>query len=143
MSIAVVKTIRDAIIADAKAAWSLSKIHPRPPRTEQTSVPYAWVIATEVAQESVAVRSVEQTHVFEIGGRFAMVDDPQDAQITKADAMIARLMAATAGVPTPSYASVGMLPIVTNISFSDVDDPQEAAYEVVMTFTCLTHDNYA
>lgn len=135
VTLAIGKTIRNAIVQDCIDAWSVTKVHVGPPETEQTTLPYAVVWLQDVPMEWQTVKGVEQTYRFNVYGRFArpVAGNVEDEKITKADSLLAQLMAGA------TY-SGAYLPTVELVTFGDLDAAEPDAFEIGVVFSVRVND---
>lgn len=127
--------IRDAVRDAVVAAWNVTEVHKGTPRFVKTTVPFAVIYMDSVAMEYVTVTDVQQTYTFEIVGVFAIEGGTvvEDEKLARANELITVLMA------EGSFAEYGMMPLASNVNFSEPDDVNESVYEVSVTFTVIYH----
>jgi len=90
------------------------------------------------SQQAAAVGTVNQENSFEILGRFPWPSDPSvlilTSQISAANALIAHLQTG------PSFASIGLLPLVSRVGFIESGEPNNAYFDVSLRFDVVTRN---
>ena len=133
---ALLEGIRAAIVS----AWGSMAISYGPPRVPVSSTPYAVVqwdtVAISFEGMGGTVGNVSQRNSFTIVGRFPFPSDPSQIialeKVSLANALIGQLQTG------PSFASVGLMPLVTKVDASEPDNPNEKVYEITLTFEATT-----
>ena len=127
--------LRTAVKTAAVAAWGVSKVHYGNPMLPQATVPYAVIRLDSVPMEWLTVKDVEQRYRFEVYyvAKWAADQVVEDLKVTKANALIAELM------DSVYFATKGMLPLVSQVSFEESDDPNEPTYMVQVDFEVVVH----
>jgi hypothetical protein len=133
-------SLLDAIRAAILAAWGTMPISYGPPRTPLATTPYAVVLWDTVVISfdgpGGSIGNPSQQNSFSIIGRFPFPSDPTQIialqKVSQANALIAQLQSG------PSFASVGLLPLVTKVDATEPDDPNEKVYEITLTFSVVT-----
>jgi len=137
-------TLLDAIRAAVLAAWGTIPVSYGAPRTPIVPAPYAVVCwdAVEISftGPAAAFSNPGQTNRFTIIGRFPFPSDPTEVidlqRVTKANALIAQLQTAA------TFAGIGMNPLVTRVDATNLENPNEKAYEITLTFVVQTQASH-
>jgi len=126
-----VTTVRDAIRDACVQAWNVKKVHYGMPRTLQTDLPYAVIRLDSVPMTAESFAAVEQTYNYQIFliASFDTNTVIEDAKVEKANALISILMSEN------RFAGVGRLPMITDVSFVESDDPDEPVYMLTVSFS--------
>ncbi len=127
--------LREAVRLAVVAAWNPSKIHYGTAQLEQSVVPYAVIRLDSVPMEWLSVSDVQQSYKYECWLVDKWVADAvlEDLKVEKANALIAQLMT------SELFATYGMMPLVSNVSFDESDDPNEPLYLVQVDFEVVCH----
>lgn len=110
---------------------------PRVPFAQNSFAVILWEPVTiEFGGKVGSVSRPGQFNVFTITGRWPFPADKTQIldllKVDKANLLIAQLQMG------PVFANIGGFPLVTGVSPSETDDPNEKVYEVTLTFSCYT-----
>ena len=135
-----IRTLLAGIVTAVNSAWNgLSSISLGEPRTPQ-SLPYAVIdwnsSGVSFSGTGATVQGPAQHHSFGIIGRFAYPSDPtQEILLLKSDyvnQLIAQLQTGA------NFAGIAILPLVSEINPAETDPVSEGAFEIAVTFECVT-----
>ena len=132
------EAIREAVVA----AWPAMPISYGSPRVP-LATPYCVVQATSVlvsfTGRLATVGNTSQSNSFSILGRFPFPADPSQVvllqKVSYANALIAQLQASA------TFAD-GAYPLVNSVEFSELDDPNERVFEVLVWFSVETQGSH-
>lgn len=127
--------LREAIRQAVVSAWNPEKIHYGSVQLAQATAPYAVIRLDSVPMEWLTPTDVEQRYRYEcwLVDRWSADAVLEDVKAERANALIAALMT------SPTFATYGMQPLVSQVAFEESDDPQEPLYMVQVDFEVVVH----
>ncbi len=133
-------SIMDAIRAAIVSAWGAMPISFGTPLLPIPSVPHAvlhWdTVEISFSGPGATVGGVSQRNRFTILGRFPFPSDPSQVislqKVVQANLLISALQGG------PNFDSVGLLPLVTQVSAETPDDLNEKVFSVMLRFEVVT-----
>jgi hypothetical protein len=133
------ETLRNAIAAAVLSAWAPEEIYFGAPREVVPLLPSAAIHLDSVQRISATVSRVRYEYSFSIVGRFAWPGDPtstiEAAKTAKSNSLYAALITGS------TFAGVADLHNVDSITYEEVDDPRQRAYEVRVAFTAQSESS--
>lgn len=141
-SLSNVRTILNQLILDVKAAWpDVEKVYVGKPRTDQLPLTYAVVILNPEQGDWGSAQALEWDLKFDI---FKVQPVPADKQAVlifqKMDQHDALASVIEGGDPT--YAGVGMYPVLSGFDLGEQGDEEEDVMEQSSTFSVRTHASW-